>query len=161
MAAYTDSTGFDKGSAARSNKGLHKVYLQEVTMDFANIATERAAAGLTALTASDTIQIMDVPANTAVLGVWGNVLTVEGKTYTHHVGTVGGDPDGFIASLNANALGVGAASLIGALLDAENHHLFTSADTIDLTIGASGSGTCVTGKILFSALCVDVSGGDS
>ena len=86
--------------------------LQEVTMDFANIATERTAAGLTALTASATIQIMDIPANTAVLGVWGNVLTVEGKTYTHDVGIVGTDVDGFIDNLNANALGVGAASTV-------------------------------------------------
>ena len=49
MAAYTDTHGFDKGSAAHPAKGQTRVSYVEVVMDFAAITTARAAAGATAL----------------------------------------------------------------------------------------------------------------
>ena len=49
MAAYTDSHGFNKGSAAgHPAKGLTRVGYMEVDLDFAKITTARAAAGATA-----------------------------------------------------------------------------------------------------------------
>ena len=48
MAAYTDSHGFDKGSAGHPAKGLLRVGYMEVTLDFAKITADRATAGATA-----------------------------------------------------------------------------------------------------------------
>ena len=48
MAAYTDSHGFDKGSAGHPAKGLNRVGFMEVDLNFADITTARATAGATA-----------------------------------------------------------------------------------------------------------------
>ena len=41
MATYTEATGFDKGSAGIPAKGLTKVSMIEVTLDWSNISTKR------------------------------------------------------------------------------------------------------------------------
>ena len=66
MAAYTDTHGFDKGSAAHPAKGQSRVSYVEVVMDFAAITTARAAAGATAL-GSDSLQVISVPANASLV----------------------------------------------------------------------------------------------
>ena len=66
----------------------------------ATITTECAAAGLTALAATD-VEVIKVPANTLVTNVALNVTTAEGGTLTIDVGD-GIDPDDF-DGVNANA----------------------------------------------------------
>ena len=49
MAAYTDTHGFNKGSAAHPAKGINRVGYIEVVLDFATITADRVTAGATAL----------------------------------------------------------------------------------------------------------------
>ena len=69
MAAYTDSHGFNKGSAAHPAKGINRVGYIEVVLDFAKITADRVTAGATALAAGDSIEVLSVPANTLVMAV--------------------------------------------------------------------------------------------
>lgn len=54
MAAYTDSLGFNKGTAAFP-ANVTEVSKFEVELDFAKIVAARSAAGATALSAGDTL----------------------------------------------------------------------------------------------------------
>ena len=118
MAAYTDSHGFDKGSAAHPAKGLNRVGYMEVTLDFAKITTDRATAGATALSAGDSIQVLSIPANTLVLAVGATTETAEGAASTFDLGLTGGDVDGFVDGGDANAAGTTSSN--GALLNGDN-----------------------------------------
>jgi hypothetical protein len=130
MAAFTDTHGFDKGSAAHPAKGQTRVSYVEVVMDFAAITTARAAAGATALS-TDSLEVISVPANTLVLAVGATTETVEGGTATFDIGLTGGDVDLFVDGADANALGTTACN--GAGLDGDNQsHYFAAADTIDI-----------------------------
>ena len=153
MAAYTDSHGYNKGSAAHSAKGLTKVGLMEVELDFAKITADRATAGATALAAGDSIQVLNIPANTLVMAVGATTTTAEGAASTFDIGLTGGDVDGFVDGGDANAAGTTQSN--GALLIANNNgHYFATADTIDMLIGVSGAVTDAA-KIKVWALVAD------
>ena len=155
MAAYTDSHGYLKGSAAHPAKGLTKVGLMEVELDFAKITTDRATAGATALAAGDSIQVLSIPANTLVMAVGATTITAEGAASTFDIGLTGGDVDGFVDGGNANAAGTTSSN--GALLNGDNQsHYFAAADTIDMLIGVSGAVTDAA-KIKVWALVADCS----
>lgn len=89
MAAYTDSYGFNKGSAAVPAYGPMRLGFYEVVLDFAAIAAARSAAGATALAATDTLDIIPVPAGTTVLAAGVQVTKAEGATATMDVGDSG------------------------------------------------------------------------
>jgi hypothetical protein len=140
MVAYTDTIGFNKGSAAPSAKGIDKVRLEEVTLDFAAITAARVAASLTAFATGDSLQVLHVPAKTMVLSVGIDVTTADGTASTVDVGETGGDVDGWINGHDANAIG-SASSTNNTLVDGTpnlfepalgNGKYFSSADTIDL-----------------------------
>ena len=151
MTAFTDTHGFDKGSAAHPAKGQTRVSYAEVVMDFAAITTARAAAGATALS-TDSLEVISVPANTLVLACGVTTETVEGGTATVDIGTTAGDPDGFVDGHNANALGTTACN--GAFLDGDNQsHYFAAADTIDILCN-NALDTC---KLKVWAVLVDCS----
>ena len=76
MAAYTDSHGFNRGTAAHPAAGINRVGYIEVELDFAKITTDRATAGATALAAGDSIQVIAVPANTLILAVGFDLVSV-------------------------------------------------------------------------------------
>jgi hypothetical protein len=155
MAAYTDTHGFDKGSAAHPAKGLNRVGYIEVTLDFAEITTARATAGATALAAGDSLQVLSIPADTLVMAVGATTITAEGAASTFDIGLTGGDVDGFVDGGDANSAGTTNSN--GALLIANNNgHYFSAADTIDMLIGVSGAVTD-TAKIKVWALVVDCS----
>jgi hypothetical protein len=135
MAAYTDTHGFDKGSAAHPAKGINRVGL-----DFAEITAARVTAGATALTAGDSLQVISLPANTLILAVGATTQTAEGAASTFDLGFTGGDVDGFVDGGNANAAGTTSSN--GALLSGDNQsHYLATADTIDMLIGVSGAVT--------------------
>ena len=140
MAAYTDTHGFDKGSAAHPAKGINRVGYIEVVLDFAEITAARVTAGATALTAGDSLEVISLPANTLIMAVGATTQTAEGAASTFDLGFTGGDVDGFVDGGNANATGTTSSN--GALLSGDNQtHYLATADTIDMLIGVSGAVT--------------------
>tara|TARA_B100001287_G_scaffold263839_1_gene255087 strand:- start:58 stop:513 length:456 start_codon:yes stop_codon:yes gene_type:complete len=132
MATYNDGKGYNLGTgAAHVAAGINKVSSVTVDLNFATITTERAAAGLTALTSADILEVIKVPAQTLVTHVALEVTTAEGGTLTVDVGD-GDNPDGYIDGVNANAT---AAYLTVAGTDAyEAGKFYTAADTIDIVL---------------------------
>jgi hypothetical protein len=158
MATYTDTHGYDKGSAASSAKGLNLIRVEKVTMNFATITTDRVTAGATALGAGDILQALHVPANTFVISAGINVTTVEGATQTFDLGD-GDDPDGYLDGVNGNAvasyspthvLTEGAPNVIIGLGKGK---MYTAADTIDLV----QVNACDTAVVVVWAIMVDCS----
>lgn len=132
MATYNDGKGYNMGTgAAHVAAGINKVSSVTVELNFATITTERAAAGLTALTSADILEVIQVPAQTLVTHVALEVTTAEGGTLTVDVGD-GDNPDGYIDGVNANAA---AAYITVAGTDAyEQGRFYTAADTIDIVL---------------------------
>ena len=132
MATYNDGKGYNLGTgAAHVAAGINKVSSVTVELNFATITTERAAAGLTALTSADILEVIQVPAQTLVTHVALEVTTAEGGTLTVDVGD-GDNPDGYIDGVNANAA---AAYITVAGTDAyEQGRFYTAADTIDIVL---------------------------
>ena len=131
MATYNDGKGYNMGTgAAHVAAGINKVSAVSVTLNFATITTERAAAGLTALAATDVLEVIKVPANTLVTNVALNVTTAEGGTLTIDVGD-GDDPDGYLDGVNANATAA-YIPVDGTAAFAQGKY-YTAADTIDVT----------------------------
>ena len=103
MATYNDGKGYNMGTgAAHVAAGINRVSAVTVELNFATITTERAAAGLTALTSADILEVIKVPAKTLVTHVALEVTTAEGGTLTVDVGD-GDNPDGYLDGVNANA----------------------------------------------------------
>lgn len=118
-------------------------------LDFAKALTAKG----TALAASDIVEVLDIPANSVVLGAGARVLTAaDSTTLTLHVGT-GVDNDEWVASLDGKA----TAGTSGADLNPDtNWKTYDAADTIDVTF-ATLTGTLTSGKVLIYALIADVS----
>jgi len=140
MAAYTDSLGFNKGTAAFP-ANVTEVSKFEVELDFAAIIAARAAAGATALASGDTLQVISLPAGSVVLSAGLRVTTVESTntTATFDFGFTGGSPaaaNAYTNDLASNALGYGIESLA-------NPTAVTSADTIDILLNTAAPTDCV------------------
>ena len=134
MAAYTDSLGFNQGTAAYP-ANVSDISKFEVTVDFADVKAARAAAGATALAATDTMQIIKLPAGSVVLSAGMNVISAEtiNATATIDIGFTGGSP----AAANAygNALATNSTGLKAA--DLANPTIVASADTIDILLNTA------------------------
>ena len=136
MATYNDGKGYNLGTgAAHVAAGINRVSSITVDLDFAAITTARAPAGLTALAATDILEVIKVPAKTLVTHVALEVTTAEGGTLTLDVGD-GDNPDGYLDGVNGNAT---AAYISVAGTDAfEQGKYYTAADTIDVvTVNAA------------------------
>jgi hypothetical protein len=131
MARYTDSLGFNKGTAAYDANGVGSVTKLQVVLDFAKITAARSAAGATALTGGDIIEAIPIPAKTSVLAVGLDVTTAEGGTLTVDVGDED-NADGYLDGVNANTV-ASYATLDGAT-DYATGRYYAAADTIDVTI---------------------------
>lgn len=134
MATYNDGKGYNMGTgSAHVAAGINRVSAVSVTLDFAAITTARAAAGLTALAATDTLEVIKIPANTLVTSVALNVTTAEGGTLTIDVGD-GDDPDGYLDGANANTTAAYITSpSAGTPTGLADGKYYTAADTIDVT----------------------------
>ena len=134
MAAYTDSLGFNQGTAAYP-ANVTEISKFEVTVDFAAVKAARAAAGATALSAGDTMQIIKLPAGSVVLSGGMNVITAEtvNATATIDIGFTGGSP----AAANAygNDLATNSTGLKAA--DLANPTVVASAYTIDILLNTA------------------------
>ena len=139
MVAYTDTLGFDKGTADVVPDTYKKgVSLVEVELDFADIIAARSAASATALAAADSLAVLRIPAKSVVLSAGAEVTSAEttNTTCTFDVGFTGGDVDAYVDGLASNALG-SAANATNSLA------YFSSADTLDVLILTAAPTDCV------------------
>jgi hypothetical protein len=133
MAAYTDTLGFNKGTAAYPDTAC--VYKFEVELDFAAIVAARTAAGATALAAADTLQVVVLPAYSVVLAAGLNVVTAEtvNTTATFDFGYTGGTPAAanvYCDNLASNAVAMDSDDLA-------NPTVIKTADTIDILLNTA------------------------
>jgi hypothetical protein len=136
MATYTDSLGFNKGSAGFRAEGLNKVTRMEVELDFAAITAARAAGGATALASGDILEVMPVPAKTLVLHVGVEVETGGTTGLTLDIGD-GSDADGYLDGVAGDAAGSFASIhtlATGATVGLTAGKYYSATDTIDLTL---------------------------
>lgn len=140
MAAYTDSLGFNKGTASYP-ANIHDVSKFEVELNFATIVAARAAAGATALAAGDTLQVISLPAGSVVLSAGLVVTSAEttNTTATFDLGYTGGSP----AAANAYANDAASNSTGLKAADLANPTVVASADTIDLLLNTAVPANCV------------------
>ncbi len=142
MATYTDSLGFNKGSAGFRAEGLNKVTRMEVVLDFAAIAAARAAAGAAAIASGDVIEAIPLPAKSFVMRVGYDVTTAEGASATFDFGD-GSDADGYLNDISLNSVASGAMALTLAeaapntVAGYTNGKYYSAADTIDVTINSA------------------------
>jgi len=140
MATYTDTLGFNRGSAALPSNALHKVHMMEITLDFPAIIAARSAAGATALAASDVMEIIPIPAGTLVSNVGMVVTTAAGVTSTISIGD-GSAAAGYLAATSANATGTSGGVPVlssGAFAPTlSGGKVYAAADTIDITLGTA------------------------
>jgi hypothetical protein len=132
MVAYTDSLGFNKGAAAYPDTAC--VYKIEVVLDFAAIAAARTAAGATALAQNDTLQVIQLPANTMVLGAGLEVVTAGTGDCDLDFGFTGGTADLFVTDLPLDTEGIEVAALAAP-------YIVGAADTIDVLFVAAAPGS--------------------
>jgi len=142
MATYTDTIGFNKGTATSGplpHDANNRTGLISVRLDLADITTARAAAGATALTSGDILQVLSIPAFTFVHAAGINLITAEGGTLTLDLGD-GSDADGYLDGVDGNAAApTGYASTLVLAEGAPNTvtgytkgKLYLAADTIDI-----------------------------
>ena len=134
MPAYTDSLGFNKGTAAYPDNVM-SISKFEVTIDFADVKAARAAAGATALAAADTMQVINLPAGSVVLAAGMNVLSLEtvNASATIDIGFTGGSPAAanvYGTDLVTNTTGLKAANAAAATV-------VIAADTIDILLNTA------------------------
>jgi len=135
MTTFTDTLGFNKGTAAFPNS-VTEISKFEVKIDLATVIAARLAAGATALTAADVLEVIPLPAGSVVLSAGCQVLEVEttNTTGTYSVG-YGGATTAYTSGLANNALAYGITNLA-------NPTVFATADTIDVlfntAVGTNG-----------------------
>lgn len=134
MAAYTDTLGFNKGTAGFPAPS-HRFHFFEVYLDFAKIVAARTAAAATALAATDTLQVLNLPAGLVILQGGCEVMTAEttNTTATIDIGFTGGSPAAanvFGNDVALNATGFTATGLAAPVT-------LTTADTLDLLLNTA------------------------
>lgn len=134
MTAYTDSLGFNQGTAAYP-ANVTEISKFEVTVDFAAVKAARTAAGATALAATDTMQIIKLPAGSVVLSAGMNVISAEtvNATATIDIGFTGGSPAA--ANVYGNDLATNSTGLKAA--NAAAVTVVAAADTIDILLNTA------------------------
>jgi len=140
MAAYTDSLGFNKGTAAFP-ANVSEVSKFEVELDFAAIIAARSAASATALAAGDTLQVINLPAYSVVLAAGLNVVTVESTntTATFDFGYTGGTP----AAANVYCDDFACTAVAMDSDNLANPTVIKTADTIGILLNTAVPTNCV------------------
>jgi len=139
MATYTDSLGFNKGSAALPAKGTDRSTVVTLTLDFPKIIAARSAAGATALAASDVMEVLPIPAGTIVRNV-GLIVSTVAASGTIAIGD-GAASAGYLAAQALSSTGTfGGVPVLssGAFAPTlSGGKVYAAADTIDITIGTA------------------------
>jgi hypothetical protein len=129
MATFTDSLGFDKGTAGFPDKGTRAATMVSVDLDMVAITAARSAAGAAAIGNNDILEVIRVPAKTLVLAVGLDVTTAEGGTCTIDVGD-GATADGYLDGVDANTIASYASSGNDEAFKMGKY--YSAADTIDV-----------------------------
>jgi hypothetical protein len=125
MTAFTDSFGFNKNSAGYSANYTDRTSVIEVDIDFKKIAAARVAAGVAALAAADTLEILKIPAGSVVLAGGGHLLRAEGGTATVDIG-ISGTTTQWLNNFNLNTtVGTSAATVTPQFYATETTILMT------------------------------------
>lgn len=132
MTAYTDSLGFNKGTAAFPAANVPVAKL-EVELDFAAIAAARAAAGVAALAATDTLDVIPLPAGTTVLMVGADVTTAEGAVATMDVGD-GSSATTYMSNVNLNAVAANGATVAAPVFYGSANKIMVTIDSNDTDV---------------------------
>ena len=104
----------------------------------------------TDLEQGDIVQLIDLPADTMVVGGCIEILEASGNAQiTFDVGITGGDVDAFVDGAASNAINFGAQSTDSAMV--------TSADTLDLLVIDGGSTKTTAWRFRAHVVLVDVS----
>ena len=155
MATYDHTTG--QGTAGHRSR-MRSMYVLEKTVDIAAVCT---AAGISALTADDIIQVLDIPAEVYLLHAGVEVITAfNGTSPVVDVDFAAGDDfvDGqSVASTGYKAAGSNGHVDYTAVTTFANR--ITATDTLDVKVGA-GANDVSTGKIRVYAILIDISGVD-
>ena len=139
MATYTDTLGFNKGSAALPADALNKTHRVDVVLDFPKIIAARLAAGATALAASDVLEVIPIPAGTIVTNVGMKIVTVgasgsisigDGSAAAGYLAATVSTSAGHFGGVPVLASGAFAPTLSGG-------KVYAAADTIDITISTA------------------------
>lgn len=139
MATYTDTLGFNKGSAALPADALFKMHRVEVVLDFPKIIAARLAAGATALAASDVLEVIPIPAGTVVSNVGMEIITVgasgsisigDGSAAAGYLAATVSTSAGYFGGVPVLSSGAFAPTLSGG-------KVYAAADTIDITISTA------------------------
>ena len=135
MANYLTTPGFTKGQAAHLAKGVMRTSLVDVTLDFAQIVAARAAAGVAALAATDTLQVLPLPKGSVILSAGVEVISAEtaNTTATFSLGFVGGTPaaaNAFANALASNALGAAAVGVVPTFVNGTTDNTTNLAVTL-------------------------------
>jgi hypothetical protein len=149
MATFTDTLGFDKGSAAPLARGLDRLTRYSVTLNFPKIVAARAAAGLAALASADVLEVIPVPAKALVMAVGMDVTTINTAAATIALGD-GASTAGYLA---ASAIGtIGSFAGVSALVEGTPNTFlpafglgkyYSAADTIDALFGTAAPAQAV------------------
>ena len=134
MTTYDSTTG---SAGSFLSKDSNRTFIWSQNVNLQTEATALTSAGYFA--SSDIIQLVDIPAYTWIKAAGLIVTTAEGDTLTLSLGD-GDQAAGFVSAANGNttanahaqvAQAYGANTAIG--------RVYTSADTLDLTIASLGS----------------------
>ena len=155
MATYDHTTG--QGTAGHPSR-KRGVYVLEKTVDIAAVCT---AGSISALTAADIIQAIDVPAESYIIHAGAEVITaLNGTSPVLDIDFAAGDD--FVDNHDASSTGYAAAGTNGhvdytAVTTFSNR--ITATDTLDVKVGA-GADDVSTGKIRVYVILADISGVD-
>jgi hypothetical protein len=148
MATTYDKTGTGPLLGVKAWQGRYGAYIVKNTIDLTG----------SALVSTDIYQCLAIPAGTKVIEVCIKMITpAVGTTLTMDVGDGGAD-DGWDASVDgkgvANTRTISANGTDARAVAADNGYLYTSADSIDVTMTTA---TAITAgpKFTIYALCVD------
>lgn len=160
LAQAADTTDITVGGKTKlSAQGMGKYTVLEKLVKFADNDT----------TATDILQIFNVPKDVIVVGVAAEVITAEGATLTLDIGD-GTDPDGWLDGYNANAAagtvtssfvktlmydgdttGAAVTVVISPAYSLGKH--YTAADTIDATVNNASADVAI---ILFKLIAIQL-----
>lgn len=122
MAVYTEKSGFDYPQHSHARVKYH-----EIIVNYDEVVAARAAAGNTALTAGDSLSVIDLGANSLLLGGGAEVTVASSAASAVLDFGYTGSTAVLVSDLAANATGAESNGLAAPVY-------FTAADTLDLLL---------------------------
>lgn len=106
MTDFTDSVGFDKNTVGYPAHNFSRYVVIETELDFSDIASARSDAGIAALDAGDTLEVLKLPEKAYVVAAGVDVTTEGSSSLTL---TLSDGSTDFVSALAGDAVG-GAGS---------------------------------------------------